>query len=83
MAADIKLKYPSTSSVAITCDVSSLASSTAYAGRASTAIDNTTNLDLDHIVSGSITLGTTPTASKNVWVYAYAPTKVVTGIICF
>ena len=79
MAADIKLKYPSTSSVAITCDVSSLASSTAYAGRASTAIDNTTNLDLDHIVSGSITLGTTPTASKNVWVYAYAPTKVVTG----
>jgi hypothetical protein len=77
--ADIKSKYPATSSVAITCDVSSLASSTVYAGRASTAVDNTTNCDLDHLVSGSIKLGTTPTASKNVSVYAYAPTKVVTG----
>lgn len=79
--ADIKVKYPASSanSVAITCAVTSLASSTAYAGRASTAVDNTTNVDLDHLVSGSIKLGTTPTADKTVSVYAYAPTKIVSG----
>jgi len=79
--ADIKLKYPQSSSdtVAITCAVASLASSTAWAGRASTAINNTSNLDLDHAVSGSIMLGTTPTVDKTVSVFAYAPTKIVSG----
>jgi hypothetical protein len=77
--ADIKSKYPATSTVAITCDVSSLASSTTWAGRASTAVDNTTNLDLDHLVSGVVKLGTGPTAAKKVVVYAYAPIKIVSG----
>lgn len=77
--ADIKSKYPATSTVAITCDISSLASSTSWAGRASTAVDNTTNVDLDHLVSGVIKLGTSPTVSKTVSVYAYAPVKIVTG----
>lgn len=76
---DIKTSYPSSSTVAITCDVSSLASSIAAAGRASTAIDNTTNLDLDHLVSGKIKLGTTPTVSKPVSVYAYAPLSIAAG----
>jgi hypothetical protein len=79
VAADVKIKYPATDTVAITCDVSSLASSTAGGGRASTAVDNTTNLDLDHLVSGKITLGTSPTVSKPVSVYAYAPHKIVSG----
>lgn len=79
MAADIKSKYPSTSTVAITCDISSLASSTVGAGRASTAVDNTTNLDLDHMVSGKITLGTTPTVSKAVSVYAYGIMSMSSG----
>lgn len=77
--ADIKTKYPATSTVAITCDLSSLASSTVFAGRASTAVDNTTNLDLDHLVSGKITLGTTPTVSKQVSVYAYAARTIASG----
>ena len=77
--ADFKVKYPATSSVAITCSIASLASSTSWAGRASTAIDNTSDLDLDHLVSGVIRLGTTPTANKPVSVYVYAPIKIISG----
>lgn len=77
--ADIKIKYPVADTIAITCDISSLASSTAWAGRASTVVDNTTNLDLDHVVSGVIRVGTTPTASKTISVYAYAPIKIASG----
>lgn len=72
--ADFKSKYPSTSTVAITCTTASLAtSSTLEAGRASTAIDNTTNLDLDHLLSGVIRTGTSPTVSTfiEIWVYSY------------
>lgn len=78
---DIKSKYPASSanSVAITCDISSLASSTTYAGRASTVVDNTTNVDLDHLVSGVIRLGTGPATSKTVSIFAYAPVKIITG----
>jgi hypothetical protein len=76
---DIKVKYPSTSSVAVTCDPSALASSTTGAGRASTAVDNTANLDLDHLVSGKLTTGTTPTAGKTLSVYAYAPHSIAAG----
>jgi hypothetical protein len=76
---DIKTKYPATNTTALTCDVSSLASSTSAAGRASTAVDNTTNVDLDHLVSGKITLGTSPTATKAVSVYAYAVHKIASG----
>jgi hypothetical protein len=76
---DLKIKYPATDTVAITCDISSLASSTAGAGRASTAVNNTSNLDLDHLVSGKIRLGSTPTANKVVSVYAYAPVKIASG----
>lgn len=69
----IKSAYPSTSSVALTCDVSSLASSATFvAGRASGAVDNTTNVDLDHLLSGKIRGGTTPTVSTQINVYAYA-----------
>lgn len=77
--ADIKAKYPAADTVAITISLASLASSTSWAGRASTAINNTTNLDLDHLVSGVIKLGTTPTAAKRVSVYVYAPLKIVSG----
>jgi len=79
--ADLKTKYPQSNAdtVAITCDVSSLASSTVFAGRASTAVNNTSNLDLDHLVSGKITLGTSPTVSKTVAVYAYAAAIIASG----
>lgn len=69
--ADFKIKYGA--ETAITCDVSSLASSSSRtAGRASTVVDNTSNLYDDAIVSGKIRTGTSPTVSKqiDVWVYA-------------
>ena len=80
MAADIKVKYPATSSVALTLGVASLASdSSMLAGRASAAVDNTTNVDQDHLVSGTIMTVTSPTAAKTIEVWAYASWKTVTG----
>ncbi len=77
----LKTLYPQSNadSVAITITLASLASSTAWAGRASTAINNTSNLDLDHLVSGKIKLGTSPTVSKTVQVYAYAAQSIASG----
>lgn len=80
MAADIKTKYPSTSSVALTLGLGSLASDTnLLAGRESSAVDNTTNLDLDHMVSGTIMTGTSPTVSTTIEVWAYAPYRTASG----
>jgi hypothetical protein len=73
--ADILVKYPSTSSVALTIDLASLASGSSgvfTAGRESTAVDNRTNTDLDHLLSGKIKTGTSPTVSRSINVYVYA-----------
>lgn len=81
--ADFKTKYPSTSTVALTCDLTSLgtnAQNVFTAGRESTAVDNTTNLDLDHLLSGKIRVGTTPTVSRTIAVYVYAPITVAAGV---
>jgi len=77
----LKIAYPQSNSdsVAITITLASLASSTAWAGRASTAVNNTSNLDLDHLVSGKIKLGTSPTVSKTVQVFAYAAQSIASG----
>ena len=75
MASDIKVKYPSTSSVDLTITLASLttgASGVFTAGQESTAVDNTSNVDVDHLLSGKITTGTTPTVSRSINVYAYA-----------
>lgn len=79
--ADLKIKYPQSNadSIGITITLASLASSTTWAGRASTAVNNTSNLDLDHLVSGKFKLGTSPTVSKTVQVYAYAAQSVASG----
>jgi len=79
--ATLKVLYPQASadSVDITITLAGLASSTTWAGRASTAVNNTTNLDLDHLVSGKIKLGTSPTVSKTVQVYAYAAQSMASG----
>jgi len=79
--ATLKTLYPQSNadSVAITISLASLASSTAWAGRASTVVNNTSNLDLDHLVSGKIKLGTSPTVSKTVQVYAYAAQSIASG----
>jgi hypothetical protein len=81
---DIKSKYPQSNSdtVAITCALGTgpLASDTnLLAGRASTAIDNRTNLDLDHLVSGVIRTGTSPTVSTTIEVWAYSYMSIASG----
>lgn len=81
MATLIKTLYPSTSTQAVTLTAAALASDTALlAGRASTAVDNTTNQDLDHLVSGSVTAGTSPTGSTTVEVWAYSLLSVAAGV---
>ena len=79
---DIKTKYPSTSSTDLTITLASLATGAAgvyTAGQESDAVDNTTNADLDHLLSGIITTGTTPTASRVINVYAYANLSSASG----
>ena len=69
--ADIKLAYAA--SAAYTITLGSLASSaTLVAGQESTAVSNTTNLYLDYLVAGNITVGTTPTTATVIEVWAYA-----------
>lgn len=56
----------------ITCSVASLASSATFvAGQESTQVDNTTNKYDDAIVSGKVTVGTTPTANTQINVYVW------------
>lgn len=66
---DIKLKYVASSALTFTA-VNSLASSATFvAGAESTAVDNSSNLYIDYLLTGHITAGTTPTASKEIRVY--------------
>jgi hypothetical protein len=61
--------YPAASDITIT--LASLATdANLLVGRQSTAVDNTTNLYTDYLVSGKITTGTTPTVSKTIEVWA-------------
>jgi len=67
--ADIKVYYGTASDLTIT--LASLASDTnLLAGRESATIDNSTALNLDYLVSGKITAGTSPTASRQIEVWA-------------
>ena len=71
----IKTSYPSTSSTALTITLGALGTNSQNvftAGRESTAVDNTSNLDLDHLLSGKIRAGTSPTAGRSINVYVYA-----------
>jgi hypothetical protein len=82
MAADIKQKYPASSNntVALTITLASLATSSALlAGRQSTVVDNTSNLDLDHLVGGKVRLGTSPTVSTLIEAWAFAAYKIASG----
>lgn len=70
-AGDVKKVYGSKETLTIT--LASLATSaTRVAGREATALDNGTNKYLDFLISGKITTGTSPTASKqiDIWVIA-------------
>lgn len=69
--ADIKIKYGT--EVTLTCTLASLAtSSTKVAGQESSVVDNTSTLALDYHLSGKITTGTSPTASRTIQVWVYA-----------
>jgi hypothetical protein len=67
--ADVKLAYGTASDLTIT--LASLATdANLLTGRESTAIDNTSLLALDYLVSGKVTAGTSPTAAKSIEVWA-------------
>lgn len=77
---DIKTKYPSTSTTAIAITLASLASDAALlAGRGGPGVDNTSTLDLDHLVSGQIMVGTSPTANTNIEVWAFSYQSIAAG----
>lgn len=71
------------SNTTITMDLANLGtSSTFVAGRESSQIDNTTNKYVDAIVSGTISVGTTPTANTTIAVYVWgADTSLATTAI--
>ena len=84
MATTGKVLYPVSSTVAIAMTLAALASDTnLLAGWASTAVDNTTNLDPDHLVSGSYTVGTTPSVGTVIETWAYAPRSMATGVATY
>ena len=66
--ADIKIAYQADQ--ALTNAIQSLATSATWvAGYESTWVDNATNLYLDYLFSGQVTVGTTPTASTEIRIY--------------
>lgn len=80
--ASLKLLYPQASldTVAVNITLTTLASDTnLLAGRQAVHIDNSSSLDLDHILGGYIKLGTSPTVSKSVEVWAYTIVKSASG----
>lgn len=80
--ADIKTKYPATSTVAVTVTLAGLAnSSSLLAGREATAVDNTVNQDVDHILSGKLRThaSVAPTAGTRIEVWVFAPRQIAAG----
>jgi hypothetical protein len=66
--ADIKLAYQADQ--ALTNAIESLGTSATWvAGYESTWVDNATNLYVDYLFSGKVTVGTTPTASTEIRIY--------------
>jgi hypothetical protein len=80
MATVLTTTYDSTAnSNAVTITLASLATSAGLVvGRQSTIIDNASTKYLDVILSGQVTVGTTPTAGT-IAVYVFAPLKVVSS----
>jgi len=69
--ADVKLALQAAQT--LTNAIQSLGSSSTWvAGYESATIDNTTNLYLDYIFDGKVTVGTTPTAGTEIRIYVVA-----------
>lgn len=72
--ADVKAAYVASADYTIT--LASLAtSSTRLVGRESTAIDNSSNKYLDYLIAGKVTTGTSPTADRQIDLWAYGSLK--------
>jgi len=70
--ADRKIAYAADAQLTIT--LASLgSSSTLVAGRESTSVDNSTNKYLDYELSGKVTTGTSPTATRSIEIWVVAP----------
>lgn len=68
----LSLSYAASANLSIT--LASLAtSSTLVSGAESAVIDNTSNLYLDALLGGLVTVGTNPTAGTRIEVWCYAP----------
>lgn len=68
----VTLNYSSNTSITIGLATTPLASSSTFvAGRESGEIDNTTNKYIDALVSGKVTVGTTPTANTQILVFVW------------
>ncbi len=70
--------------VALTISLASLAddNTNQLAGRESNEVDNTTNKYVDALVQGVIMVGTTPTATRQIWVYVWgSDTSAATGAL--
>ena len=58
----------------LTISLASLGSSSTFvAGQESTVVDNSTNKYVDALLSGKVTVGTSPTASTQILVYVFSP----------
>jgi len=79
---DIRQRYPTANAetLALTITIASLATDTNLrAGRQCTTINNTTNVDLDHLISGKIRTGTGPTLGRPIELWAFAPWLINSG----
>ena len=80
MATTFKDLYPADSVAITTTSLGALpTSSTFVAGWESDAISNRTNLDLDHLLSGKIQVGTTPTVNTYIQIWVVPATSFTTG----
>jgi hypothetical protein len=76
-----QITYDSTTDTnALTITLAALATSTGrLAGRQSAVVSNASTRYNDVILSGQVTVGTSPTTAKQIDVYVFAPTKIVSG----
>lgn len=77
----VTTNYDSTTDTnALTITLASLATSASLVtGRQSTVVSNASNKYVDVLLSGQVTVGTTPTTAKQINVYVFAPLKIASS----
>lgn len=80
--ATVQINYPADSVSLTVTGLASLASSSSLtAGYALDAISNRTNLDLSHMLSLAIKVGTTPTANTQIQIWAIPGRSFASGVV--